>query len=85
MTKKTKLKSTRVDCGVYRYYGRDCEIAESLFGTPGTGPGRKWFYRLYDNPDWSRNSADMRLVLYFRNSADATYFLLKKPVDQEIA
>lgn len=51
-----------------------------MFGPCGTQADRRWFYRLLDSPDWRRKGrrADMRLVLYFRNSVDATLFALKK-------
>jgi len=58
----------------------DVELATAMFGPGGTQADRRWFYRLLDSPDWRRKGrrADMRLVLYFRNSVDATLFALKK-------
>jgi len=77
---KPTMKTVRIDCGLYSYQNTDTEMATKLFGDPGTQPDRRWFYRLYDNPDWRRKGrrSDMQLMLYFRNSADATFFCLKK-------
>lgn len=74
------MKTTRVNCGIYSYKNADTELALELFGEPGTQAGRRWFYRLYDSPDWRRKGrrSDMQLVLYFRKATDATFFCLKK-------
>jgi hypothetical protein len=74
------MKSTRVDCGLYSFGNTDTELAQDLFGSPGTQAGRRWFYRLLDGPDWRRKGrrSSMKLILYFRTSTDATFFCLKK-------
>ena len=74
------MKSTRIDCGLYSYKNTDTELANDLFGPSGTQSGRRWFYRLLDVPDWRRKGrlSATKLVLYFRNNADATFFCLKK-------
>jgi hypothetical protein len=74
------MKSTRVDCG---YYHDDdlTYLANQLFGAPGTQAGRRWFYRMtIPAAEWRRKgrNAKLKLVLYFRNSSDATFFCLKK-------
>jgi hypothetical protein len=53
-----------------------------MFGPGGTQAGRRWFYRLLNDSqaEWRiKGRADMKLVLYFRNSVDAAFFALKKP------
>jgi hypothetical protein len=61
---------------------RDIELATELFGPGGTQADRRWFYRLIDTgqSEWrgKRRIAHMNVVLYFRNSVDATFFALKK-------
>jgi hypothetical protein len=45
------------------------------------GAGRRWFYRIIiPAAEWRRTgrNAKLKLMLYFRNSADATFFCLKK-------
>ena len=52
-----------------------------LFGPGGTQADRRWFYRLLDaKQEWRRKGryAKLNVVLYFRNSVDATFFALKK-------
>ena len=52
-----------------------------MFGPGGTQADRRWFYRLLDTgQNWRRKEkfSRMDLVLYFRNSVDATFFALKK-------
>ena len=57
----------------------DVELATEMFGQGGTQSERRWFYRLLDVGERRRGGrADMQLVLYFRNSIDATFFALKK-------
>ena len=74
------MKTTRINCGMWTINNNDVELATAMFGAGGTQADRRWFYRLLDGPDWRRKGrrADMRLVLYFRNSVDATLFALKK-------
>lgn len=74
------MKNTRINCGMWTINNNDVELATAMFGAGGTQADRRWFYRLLDSPDWRRKGrrADMRLVLYFRNSVDATLFALKK-------
>jgi len=74
------MKNTRINCGMWTINNNDVELATAMFGPGGTQADRRWFYRLLDSPDWRRKGrrADMRLVLYFRNSVDATLFALKK-------
>ena len=74
------MKTTRINCGAWALTNHDVELATKLFGPGGTQADRRWFYRLLDSPDWAKKArnAEMRLVLYFRNSADATFFALKK-------
>ena len=74
------MKNTRINCGIWTINNNDVELATELFGAGGTQADRRWFYRLLDSPDWRRKGrrADMRLVLYFRNSVDAVFFALKK-------
>jgi hypothetical protein len=79
------MKSTRVDTGQIGF--RDnwnidvVETATDLFGPPGTQAGRRWFYRVqFLNKEWRRKgrNSELKVLLYFRNSADATFFCLKK-------
>ena len=74
------MTNTKLDCGIWSIGNRDVELAESMFGAGGTQRDRRWFYRLLDTQDWRRKGrrSEMRLVLYFRNSADAVFFALKK-------
>jgi hypothetical protein len=74
------MKNTRINCGIWTINNNDVELATDMFGPCGTQADRRWFYRLLDSPDWQRKGrrADMRLVLYFRNSVDAVFFTLKK-------
>ena len=79
------MKTTRVNCGEIGY--RDTwEIdavatATEMFGPPGTQAGRRWFYRVqFIDQEWRRKgrTAGLKVLLYFRNSVDATFFCLKK-------
>jgi hypothetical protein len=75
------MKTTRVKCGIWSLSNHDIELATKMFGPSGTQADRRWFYRLLDsNQEWRRKMkhSSMDLVLYFRNSADATFFTLKK-------
>jgi hypothetical protein len=79
------MKSTRVDSGELSFRNSwDIDavaVATEMFGPPGTQAGRRWFYRVqFLNKEWRRKgrSAELKVLLYFRNSADATYFCLKK-------
>jgi len=74
------MKTTRINGGIWSLTNRDVELATKLFGPGGTQAGRRWFYRLLDGVEWRRKgrNTDMQIVLYFRNSADATFFALKK-------
>lgn len=77
------MKTTRVRCGEWSIHNSDVELAESMFGPGGTQAGRRWFYRYIDqhlHKEWRRKGrrCKIELVLYFRNSADATFFCLKK-------
>jgi hypothetical protein len=76
------MKTTRINCGVWSINNTDVELATELFGPGGTQASRRWFYRLIDKPNtkWrgQRRIVDMNVMLYFRNSADATFFALKK-------
>ena len=79
------MKSTRVDGGDLRFrtnWNIDVvETATEIFGPPGTQAGRRWFYRTqFLTEEWRRKgrNAELKVLLYFRNSADATFFCLKK-------
>ena len=79
------MKSTRVDSGKLSFRNSwdidSVAVATEMFGPPGTQAGRRWFYRVqYLNEEWRRKgrSAELKVLLYFRNSADATFFCLKK-------
>lgn len=60
----------------------DIAFCVNEFGIGGVQPERRWFYRLVDsNTSWrrvGRRSATLRLMLYFRNEEDITFFLLKR-------
>ena len=79
------MKTTRVDAGQIGFR-TNWEIdpvatATEMFGPPGTQTGRRWFYRVqFINKEWRRigRKSDLKVLLYFRNSADATFFCLKK-------
>ena len=79
------MKTTRVNCGEISF-GKNWEIdpvatATEMFGSPGTQAGRRWFYRVqFINKEWRRigRKSGLKVLLYFRNSADATFFCLKK-------
>ena len=82
------MKTTRVKCGEWSVWNNNVELAESLFGPPGTQANRRWFYRyntkfLQDwdpHQNWRRKGRTrLELVLYFRNSTDAAFFCLKQP------
>ena len=64
-------------------------FAEREFGPGGTQAGRRWFYRIRDEFDWSefgKTTTKWRQVprirqwcdIYFRDPRDATWFSLKK-------
>jgi len=79
------MKSTRVDGGNLSFRNNwDIDVVETatkMFGPPGTQAGRRWFYRVqFLNEEWRRKGrkADLKVLLYFRNSIDATFFCLKK-------
>jgi hypothetical protein len=75
------MKTTRIHCGAWSINNQDVELATELFGPGGTQTDRRWFYRLLDTEqDWRRKMKHSRmdLVLYFRNTVDATFFALKK-------
>ena len=79
------MKSTRVDSGEFSFTDTweidSVAAATEMFGPPGTQLGRRWFYRVqYLNEDWRRKgrNSELKVLLYFRNSADATFFCLKK-------
>jgi hypothetical protein len=79
------MKSTRVDGGNLSFRNNwnidVVETATEMFGPPGTQTGRRWFYRVqFLNEEWRRKGrkADLKVLLYFRNSIDATFFCLKK-------
>jgi len=75
------MKTTRIDCGAWSTNNMDVELAAELFGPGGTQADRRWFYRLLDaKQEWRRKGryAKLNVVLYFRNSVDATFFALKK-------
>ena len=75
------MKTTRINCGIWSINNTDVELATELFGPGGTQADRRWFYRLLDTKqNWRRIAkySSMDVVLYFRNSVDATFFALKK-------
>jgi hypothetical protein len=73
------MKTTRINCGAWTLSNDDVEQAIKLFGPGGTQADRRWFYRLLDDREWRKKGRlDTQLVLYFRNSVDATFFALKK-------
>jgi hypothetical protein len=73
------MKTTRIKCGAWTLSNDDVEQATKLFGPGGTQADRRWFYRLLDDREWRKKGRlDTQLVLYFRNSVDATFFALKK-------
>ena len=58
----------------------DIKFCEQEFGAGGVQSGRRWFYKLLEKQhDWRRvgRRSSLKLVLYFRNEEDITYFLLK--------
>jgi hypothetical protein len=73
------MKTTRINCGAWTLSNDDVEQATKLFGPGGTQADRRWFYRLLEDREWRKKGRlDTQLVLYFRNSVDATFFALKK-------
>jgi len=75
------MKTTRIHCGAWSINNTDVELATELFGPGGTQADRRWFYRLLDTKQEKRRKARqsrMDVVLYFRNTVDATFFALKK-------
>ena len=75
------MKTTRINCGAWSMSNTDVELATEMFGPGGTQANRRWFYRLLDTDLEERRKAKlsrMDLMLYFRNSVDATFFALKK-------
>ena len=80
-----KMKSTRVDGGKFSFSNNlDIDAvatATEMFGLPGTQAGRRWFYRVqFLNEEWRRKGrkSELKVLLYFRNTVDATFFCLKK-------
>ena len=87
------MKTIRIDAGQYGYrpgfsrngsynvsYNTSVELATELFGKTGTQAGRRWFYRMQFLPDdWRRKgrNSELKILLYFRNTADAVFFSLK--------
>jgi len=79
------MKTTRVDGGKISW-ADDWKVgvvaeATKMFGPPGTQAGRHWFYRVqFLNEEWRRKGrkSELKVLLYFRNSADAVFFSLKK-------
>ncbi len=82
-------KTFKLDCG--RYTGvigsqaqNDINFCRQEFGEGGVKPDKRWFYRLLNMPpEWRRTGrissrSSLRLMLYFRNEADITLFLLKR-------
>ena len=79
------MKTTRVNCGTINFDDNweigAVALATGMFGPPGTQSGRRWFYRVqFINKEWRRTGRKsvLKVLLYFRNSADATFFCLKK-------
>jgi hypothetical protein len=79
------MKTIRVDAGKFGFQNfwnnNSVEIATDLFGPPGTQAGRRWFYRVqFLSKEWRRKgrNSELKILLYFRNTADATFFCLKK-------
>jgi hypothetical protein len=75
------MKTTRINGGIWSINNTDVELATELFGPGGTQADRRWFYRLLDTKqNWRRIAkySSMVVVLYFRHSADATFFALEK-------
>lgn len=73
-------KTTKIDRGFYKV--EDMEICFELFGPSGTSKDKRWFYRLIAHGTWRRKGtrggySEYDLHLFFRNSKDATLFLLK--------
>lgn len=58
----------------------DIKFCRQEFGAGGVQSGKRWFYKLLEKQhDWRRvgRRSSLKLVLYFRNEEDITYFLLK--------
>lgn len=73
-------KTIKIDRGPYQV--EDLEICFKLFGSGGTSKDKRWFYRLIEQPVWRRKGMrggyrEYELHLFFRDSKDATLFLLK--------
>ena len=83
------MKTTRVDGGKISWTD-DWKVgavatATEMFGLPGTQAGRRWFYRVqFLNEEWRRKGrkSELKVLLYFRNTVDATFFCLKKSQKQ---
>ena len=74
------MKTTRINCSVWSGNNNVVELATEMFGAGGTQADRRWFCRLLYCAEWrtmGRRSVDMQIVLYFRNSVDATFFALQ--------
>jgi hypothetical protein len=78
------MKSTRVVYGKFGYTDDwKIDVVEEvteMFGPPGTQAGRRWFYRMqFLHEEWRRKGrhSELKILLYFRNSADAVFFSLK--------
>lgn len=73
-------KTIKIDRGKYETH--DIEICYELFGPSGTSVDKRWFYRLKPDVVWRRKGTrggyrEYDLHLFFRDSKDATLFLLK--------
>jgi hypothetical protein len=73
-------KTIKIDRGPYQV--EDLEICFKLFGSGGTSKDKRWFYRLIEQTVWIRKGSrgeyrEYELHLFFRDSKDATLFLLK--------
>lgn len=80
MTKTFKLERGAYTGVIGSQTENDIRFCAKEFGTGGTQPDKRWFYRLLNNQtEWRRvgRRSSLILVLYFRNEADVTYFLLK--------
>ena len=82
----SKIKTFKLDRGLYtgvpdNQATIDFAFCTKEFGIGGVQPDKRWFYRLINDIDsWRRvgRRSSLRMMLYFRNEADRTLFLLKR-------
>ena len=80
-------KSTKTTRIIIQDWWGAIEFCERTFGPAGVQQDRRWFYRLFDQPEEEsmmgrkvrRSRRYYNCYLYFRDARDATFFALAGP------